>query len=47
MDANFSAIDKRNTRENIRKVYYIHFAGPGGVETSTYAIKIRQKEREE
>ena len=40
-------IKKGNARENIRKVYYIHIAGRGGVETITYAINIRQKEREE
>ena len=34
-------IDKGNSSENIRKVYYIHVAWRGGVETSTYAINIR------
>ena len=39
------AINKSHTRENVRKVYYIHFAGRGGFETSTYARNIRQTER--
>ena len=40
-------IDKRNAKENVGMVYYIHFAGRGGDETITYVRNIRQKEREE